>query len=296
MKLMEKKKLTFYKKIMGNFLNQFKDSKIGVVGFIILSLFIFISLIGVYLSPYSIGVTKGDIMAVLKSPSSKHFIGTDELGRDLLTLIMYGGRISLLVGFLAAIISGVLGTMIGIIAGYFGGIKDDLLMRITDIFLVIPALPLMIVLAALLGPSFWNIIIVIGILGWTGTARVVRAQTLSLKERTFIESTKAIGAGDLRIILRHILPNILPLILAQMVLGVGGAILAESSLSFLGLGDPTSISWGMILHYAFYCGALSQNYWWYLLPPGLCIALVVVSFTFMGYALDQIMNPRLVRR
>lgn len=296
MKLMEKKKLTFYKKIMGNFLNQFKDSKIGVVGFIILSLFIFISIIGVYLSPYSIGVTEGDIMAVLKSPSSKYFIGTDELGRDLLTLIMYGGRISLLVGFLATIISGVLGTMIGIIAGYFGGIKDDLLMRITDIFLVIPALPLMVVLAALLGPSFWNIIIVIGILGWTGTARVVRAQTLSLKERTFIESTKAIGAGDLRIILRHILPNMLPLILAQMVLGVGGAILAESSLSFLGLGDPTSISWGMILHYAFYCGALSQNYWWYLLPPGLCIALVVVSFTFMGYALDQVVNPRLVRR
>jgi len=154
----------------------------------------------------------------------------------------------------------------------------------------------MLVLAAILGTSFWNIIFVISITGWTGTARIVRAQVLSLKERAFIESSKAIGASDLRIIGVHLLPNVFPIILAQMVLGIGGAILSEASLSFLGLGDPLSISWGMILHWAFSSGALSSNYWWWIIPPGICITLVALGFTFVGYAFDQIVNPRIRRR
>jgi peptide/nickel transport system permease protein len=209
---------------------------------------------------------------------------------------MYGGRISLLIGFLAAFTSGGFGTIIGLTAGYFGGWKEDVLMRITDIVLVIPRLPLMLVLSALLGTSFWNIIFVISITTWTGTARIVRAQVLTLKERAFIESSKAIGASDLRIIGVHLLPNVFPLILAQMVLGIGGAILQESALSFLGLGDPLSISWGMILHWAFSAGALSSNYWWFIIPPGICITLVALGFTFVGYALDQIVNPRIRSR
>lgn len=289
-------KLSFYKKRIKSFVGQLLESRLGLIGVFILVFFIFISVFANYLSSYPILATKGNPRDRLLPPNRKYLLGTDEMGRDLATQIMYGGRISLAVGFLAAIISGVIGTAVGLAAGYFGGRVENLLMRITDIILVIPGLPLMIVLAAILGTSIWNIIIVISIIGWTGTARVVRAQVLSLKERPFIESVKAIGASDFRILLYHLLPNVLPLIVAQMILRIGNAILTEASLSFLGLGDPTIISWGMILHWAFSVGALSANYWWYIIPPGICITLVALGFTFVGYALDQIVNPRMRMR
>jgi len=289
-------KLNLYMKRLKGFINQYKESKLGIIGFIILSIFIFISVFANHLSDYSIKTTEGDLSARFQSPSYKHLLGTDDVGRDILTQIMYGGRISLLIGFLAAAISGGIGTLVGLFAGYYGGWKEDILMRITDIILVIPGLPLMIVLAALLGASFWSIIVVISVIGWTGTARVVRAQVLSLKERPFIESVRAIGAGDLRIIGLHLLPNVFPLIVAQMVLRIGSSILAEASLSFLGLGDVTKVSWGMILHWGFSTGALFNNYWWIIVPPGICITLVVLGFTFVGYAFDQIVNPRMRRR
>jgi peptide/nickel transport system permease protein len=278
------------------FWGEYTKSRIGVFGLIIMLSFIAVSVPAPYLTTYSIKASEGNIYEVLKPPSSKHLLGTDELGRDMLTLVVYGGRISLLVGFLATIIAGVLGTLVGSVSGYFGGWVDDLLMRINDIFLVIPGLPLMIVLSALLGRGIWNIIFVIGILSWSGTCRVIRSQVMSVKEKSFIESARAAGAGDTWILTRHILPNVLPLIVAQMVVQVGGAILSESALSFLGLGDPTQVSWGMILHYAFSCGALSSGYWWYLLPPGICVALVVLAFSFMGYSLDRIINPRIRAR
>jgi len=278
------------------FWSEYTKSRIGVFGLIIMLSFIAVSAPAPYLTTYSIKASEGNIYEVLKAPSSKHLLGTDELGRDMLTLVVYGGRISLLVGFLATIIAGVLGTLVGSVSGYFGGWVDDLLMRINDIFLVIPGLPLMIVLSALLGRGIWNIIFVIGILSWSGTCRVIRSQVMSVKEKSFIESARAAGAGDTWILTRHILPNVLPLIVAQMVVQVGGAVLSESALSFLGLGDPTHISWGMILHYAFSCGALSSGYWWYLLPPGICVALVVLAFSFMGYSLDRIINPRIRAR
>lgn len=279
-----------------NFLKQFFENKTGVIGVIILLIFIFVSVFANYLSPFSIKSTQGDLKRRLEPPSSKYWLGTDDVGRDILTQLMYGGRISLLIGFFAAILSGVIGTSVGLVAGYYGGKIEEILMRATDIIMVIPGLPLMVVLASLLGTSFWNIILVISIRGWTGSARVVRAQTLSIKERAFIESVKAIGAGDLRIIGRHILPNLFPLIVAQTVLRIGSSILSEASLSFLGLGDPLNVSWGMILHWAFGAGALTSNYWWFILPPGICITLVALGFTFVGHAFDQIVNPRIRRR
>ena len=293
---MSRNRLVLYKKRLRFFFNQFKESKLGIIGAIILLFFIFISIFANYLSPYTIKATESNLKDRLQPPNHKYWLGTDDVGRDILTQIMYGGRISLLIGVTAAVISGGIGTLVGLIAGYFGGWKEDILMRVTDIILVIPGLPLMIVLAAILGTSFWNIILVISITGWTGTARVVRAQVLSLKERPFIESVKAIGAGDLRIIGLHLLPNVFPLISAQIVLRIGSAILSEASLSFLGLGDPLHVSWGIILHWAFAAGALSGNYWWFIIPPGVCITLVALGFTFVGYAIDQILNPRIRRR
>lgn len=278
------------------FWSQYKESKIGLLGLAILLLLLFTSIFAEVVAPYGIGIGHGDRDAVLKPPSSKHLLGTDELGRDMLSMIIYGGRISLLVGFLATIIGATIGTLVGVTAGYFGGHIEDILMRITDTFLVIPDLPLMIVFASILGANIWNIILVLGILGWTGSARVLRAQVLSLKEKPFIESARAIGASDFRIIVQHILPNVLPLIVAQNVLRIGGAIMSAASLSFLGLGDPTHMSWGIILSFAFGVGALFSNYYWYIIPPGVCITLVVLAFTFIGYALDQIVNPRIRRR
>jgi peptide/nickel transport system permease protein len=293
---MSRNRKDLYIRRIKSFIKQFKESKIGIIGISILIFFVFVSVFANYLSDYPIKSTQGNIRDRFHPPNNKYLLGTDDVGRDILTLLMYGGRISLLIGLLAAVISGGIGTIVGLFAGYFGGWREDVLMRITDIVLVIPGLPLMIVLAAILGTSFWNIIFVISIIGWTGTARIVRAQVLSLKERAFIESSRAIGAGDLRIIGAHLLPNVFPLIVAQMVLRIGSSILQEASLSFLGLGDPTQISWGMILHWAFSSGALSSNYWWFIIPPGICITLVALAFTFIGYALDQIVNPRIRRR
>lgn len=289
-------KTSLYKRRIRNFVLQYKESKLGIIGLLILIFFLFTATFANYLSDHSIKPTGGILKDRFQPPSSKYILGTDDVGRDLATQIMYGGRISLLIGFLAATISGGIGTIVGLTAGYFGGWKEDVLMRITDIVLVIPGLPLMLVLASLLGSSFWNIIFVISMIGWTGTARIVRAQVLSLKERAFIESSKAIGASDLRIIGVHLLPNVFPLIVAQMILGIAGAILSEAALSFLGLGDPIRVSWGMILHWAFASGSLSSNYWWFIVPPGICITLVALGFTFVGYALDQIVNPRIRRR
>jgi len=293
---MQKLKLKGYEKSIRTFWDQYRESGLGLLGLGILLFFVLSSTFAEVLIPYPVGVREGDREAILKPPSIKHLLGTDEFGRDMLSIIIQGGRVSLLIGFLATLVTALIGTLIGISAGYFGGKTEEILMRFTDLLLVIPSLPLMIVLASILGATFWNMILVIGIRGWTGTARVLRSQVISLKEKPFIESARAIGASDTRIIVRHIMPNVLPLIVAQMVLRVGSSILSAASLSFLGLGDPTHISWGMTLHYAFSVGSLFSNFYWYLLPPGICITLVILSFTFIGYALDQIVNPRIRRR
>lgn len=267
-------------------------NKMALTGAVILGVFILVAIFGPIFVPFST-MEFGAVEDMLQPPSGEYLLGTDDMGRDILANLIHGARISLLIGAVATLISMFIGTLVGILAGYFGKGLDNVLMRFTDFFLVIPWLPLMMVLAAILGTSLWNIIFVIGITGWAGTARVVRAQTMSIKERQFVERTVSIGAGNLHIMLRHILPNVFPLVFANTVLVAAVAIVSETTLSFLGLGDPTMASWGMMLHYAFEGGATAAGAYWYYLPPGICVVLVVLSFTLLGYAFDEILNPKL---
>jgi peptide/nickel transport system permease protein len=274
----------------------FAGNRMGVAGLIILVVFALMALFADVLAPEArLSVTNAP-GAPLEPPSAQFWLGTDELGRPVLDLLIQGSQISLLVGFLATAISMVIGSLVGLVAGYFGGWIDVILMRLTDWFLVIPFLPLAIVLAAILGRSLFVIALVIGVTTWPATARVVRAQVLTLKERPYVERARALGAGDRQIIGRHILPNVFPLIFANTILVVALAIYTEAILSFLGLGDPFSVSWGSILESAFAEGAISLGAWWYLVPPGLCIVLVVLGFTMCGYAFDEILDPRLRKR
>jgi peptide/nickel transport system permease protein len=204
--------------------------------------------------------------------------------------------LSLFIGLLATAISVVVGAVVGIAAGYRLGLADTLLMRVTDFFLVLPALPLIIVLAALFGQSTLILVLVIGLTSWPGTARIVRSQVLTVRERQFILRIRSLGATGYRIVVSHILSNVLPLIFANTVLVIAGSILAEATLAFLGLGDPVHVSWGTMLHFAFETGATGRGAWWYVLPPGIGIVIVVLGFILAGHTLDRILNPRLRTR
>lgn len=225
-------------------------------------------------------------------------LGSDNIGRDLFAQLLWGSRVSLLVGFTATFIALAIGTIVGLVAGYFGGAVDEVLMRIVDVMMVLPGLPFMIALAAILGASIWNLVIVIAIVGWAGTARLIRSQVLSVKERQYIEAARASGAGSVYLMFRHILPNVLPLVFVVASTGIGGVIIAEASLSFLGLGDPHLASWGQMLYNAEQAGAASPLVmaWWWIIPPGVCIAALALAFILLGTALDEILNPRLRRR
>jgi len=230
------------------------------------------------------------------TPSEHPPLGTDNLGRSVWAQFVWGARISLLVGLAATVIAIVIGSVVGIVAGFFGGFGSSVLMRLTEWFLVIPFLPLAIVLAAILGPSIENIIFVIGITSWPGTARLVRAQVLTLRERLYVDRSRALGASNRHVLGKHILPNVSPIILANLTLTVPIAILSETTLAFLGFGDPTRASWGKMLDESFAAGALTRNAWWYYLPPGLGIMAVVLAFTLIGVALEEIFDPRLRER
>lgn len=221
-------------------------------------------------------------------------LGCDFQGRDIFTQLVYGTRVSIYVGILSAVISVALGLVVGLVAAYMGGIIDEVTMRLTDAILVLPGLPLLIVLIAVLGTSVSNLIIIIGFLGWMGFARVVRSQVLSLKERPFVESAKAIGAGRAHIIFKHIVPNVMSLVYVTLATSVPGAIVAEAALSYLGFFDPSLMSWGRMLNDV-QTHSGYKAYWW-VVPPGLCIAAISVAFILLGYALDEILNPRLRMR
>jgi peptide/nickel transport system permease protein len=220
-------------------------------------------------------------------------LGTDHLGRSVMTQFIWGARVSLLVGLAATVLAMFIGSLVGITAGFFGGWIESVLMRLTEWFLVIPFLPLAIVLAAILGPSIENIILVIGVTSWPAPARLIRAQVLTLKERLYVDRSRALGASDWHLMTRHILPNASGLIIANTTLTVPVAILSETTLSFLGLGDPSRASWGKMLQESFEAGALTQQAWWYYVPPGVGILLVVLGFTLCGQALEEVLDPRL---
>jgi peptide/nickel transport system permease protein len=265
----------------------------AIVGMAMLSIVVFVTAFAPWLAPYDpkerVDVMPEDILA---PPDAEHWLGRDDSGKDVLSLLIYGARVSLIVGFVSSFFSMFIGTSVGLVAGYYGGRVSNVLMRFTDFLMVIPDLPLMLVIISVWGRGLWKIILVISLLYWTYTARLVRSQVLSIKERQFVLRARALGASNFRIIMRHVFPQVVPLIIAQAVLDISSSIIAESTLSFLGLGDPTLISWGMMLNFAFQ-RAISRMAWWFLLPPGIAIVWVSLSIILIGNALEEIVNPRL---
>ena len=277
---------------------QYLGNRPGMVGLTVLVFFVTIAVIAPVLvthaDPNSWDWADDDHS--YEKPSKEFLFGADFYGKDVYSLTVLGSRASLIVGLAASLISIVLGTTIGLSSGYFGKITDEILMRFTDFFLVIPWFPLMIVIAMLMGKSFTNVIIVIGITSWPSTARIVRSQVFSVKEKAFVERARAIGSGSGHIISKHILPNVFPLIFANTILLIANSIFSESFLDFFGLGDPTVVSWGTMLEVAYEKGAFSSYAWWSILAPGACIVILIMSFYLIGDALDEILNPKLRRR
>ena len=267
---------------------RFRANRFAICGAAIVGALFVLSFLAPYLTPYAPGDL--DAYHVLLPPSSAHWLGTDELGRDVLTRIIYGARISLKVGFVSVGIAALIGTVAGLFAGYYGGWVDQLLMRFVDIMLCFPTFFLMLAVIAMLEPSIWYIMIIIGLTGWMGVARLVRAEVLTLRERDFILAARAIGASDLRIIFVHILPNALSPVIVTATLGVAGAILTESALSFLGIGvQPPVPSWGNML-------TAGKDYlefaWWLSLFPGLAILVTVIAYNLVGEGLRDALDPR----
>lgn len=229
----------------------------------------------------------------LEPPSARFWLGTDEVGRSVALLTLWGARVSLMVGVTATILAMLVGALAGVVAGHYGGAVSWLLMRVIDWFLVLPQLVLAIALAIVLGPSQATIVVAIAVTSWAGPARLVRSQTLAVEGQAYLERARALGAGHWHQMSRHILPNVMPLVLASTTLQVASAVLSEATLSFLGLGDPGRVSWGTMLSRANESGAVSYGAWWYLLPPGLAILAVVLCFTMCGRALEAVLNPRL---
>ena len=227
------------------------------------------------------------------SAESDYILGTTAEGFDIFSQLVYGSRAALLVGLIAAVFTAGIGTLVGLTAGYYGGKIDDTLMRIVDFLYGMPLLPTVIVLVALLGPNLWNIILAIIVLQWRSTARVIRSQALSLRERPFVKAAQVAGASDWHIISRHLAPNVLPLSFLYGAFAIAWAILAEAGVSFIGLGDPDTVSWGTMLQSSRTYAALDFGAWWWFVPPGICIGLVVISGFLIGRGYEEITNPEL---
>lgn len=270
----------------------FKKNRLAIAGLIVMILLYLVTLLTPLIAPYD-PAAQGDIITSrYLAPSAEHWLGTDKFGRDILSRVLYGARISLSIGFVAVGISMTLGTLIGAVAGYFGGWADAVLMRFTDMMLAFPRLVLLIVVIAVFeSPSIWLVVVVLGLTGWMGTSRIVRGEVLSLREREFVQAARALGMGDLRIITRHVIPNTLAPVIVSATLGIGLTILTEASLSFLGLGvQPPTPSWGNMV--ADGRDALTEA-WWIATFPGLAIVLTVVAFNLLGDGLRDALDPRL---
>jgi peptide/nickel transport system permease protein len=274
----------------------FRHSRQGMIGLGMLVFFVILALIAPYVvnqDQIHVATATGPI---LHPPAPSWPLGTDSFGRQVLGMLVWGTRISLLVGITATIGTMLIGSVIGISAGYFGGKTDTALSALTNWFLVIPWLALAIILAEVNPfhlPKLGNIILVIAITSWPGAARLIRSQSLSVKERTYVERSRALGSGNWHLVTRHILPNVMPVIFANTVLTVAIAILSEAALGFVGLADPNQVSWGVMLNESYQAGALTAGYWWWFIPPGLAIVAFCFGVTLCGYALDEILNPRL---
>jgi len=304
--------------------NTFRENKIGIAGLVMLCIFIAIAVCAPLIVPHKqTEITSGSSINKLMPPlreaipstchevsqeggstkiacdtkfSMRYPMGTDGFGRSIFAQWVWGARISLLIGLTATVIAMAVGAVVGISGGFFGGHTDTFMNGITNWFLVIPWIALAIAMASVLGPSLLNIILVIAITSWASSARLVRSQTLSVRNRNYVERARALGASNWHIITRDILPNVFPIIFANTILLVALAILSETTLSIIGLGDPTRVSWGQMLERGFNAGASSLGAWWWLFFPGAGITLTVLGFAMCGYALDEILNPRLRKR
>ncbi|WP_293221068.1 ABC transporter permease [Mycolicibacterium sp.] len=274
-------------------LRQLVADRMGRAGLLMVVAVVLVAVAGPLLAPYDRTAVAASRTGILQSPSAAHWLGTDELGRDILRQVLAGTSVSLEIGLIATLITVLIGTTVGVLAGWFTGFVDAVLMRITDFFLVLPSLPLMIALGAIIGQSLTMIVFVIALTSWPSTARIVRSQALAVREREVVARAKTVGLSSAGILWRLILPGVLALVIANAVLVIAGSILAEATLSFLGLGDPTRTSWGQILHNAFVTGAVGNGYWWYFLPPGIGIVIVVLAFSLVGQSLERILDPRL---
>jgi peptide/nickel transport system permease protein len=275
----------------------YKENLIGKIGLALLIIFGLMALCSFFppmIDPMYHPMTGVDPnISHTTSPSWRHWLGTDFIGRDILCQLLSGARIAFMVGISAAFISIFLGTIVGMIAGYSGKIVDTLLMRLADMIMVMPTLLVVLILSSLFGQlNIWTIVLLIALFRWPGVSRVIRAQTLSLKERPFIEAARVAGASHFRIIFRHIMPNVLPLSLLYMTFRVTSAIIIEAALAFLGFGDPSTVSWGMMLQWVWKTGNMFQAPYW-LLPPGICISLLTLSFYMLGRAMEEVLDPRL---
>lgn len=277
----------------------FRQSFLGKIGLTLLILFALMALcsfIPPWISPMYDPMTGVDPeISYSVGPSWRHWLGTDFMGRDILSQLLAGARVAFMVGVSAAVMSIFLGTAIGMVAGYMGRLLDTLLMRLADMIMVMPTLLVVLILSSVFGQlNIWTIVVIIALFRWPGVSRIIRGQTLSLKQRSFVEAAKVAGASHLRIIIRHIMPNVLPLAFLFMTFRVTSAIIIEAALAFLGFGDPGTVSWGMMLQWVWKTGHMFKAPYW-LLPPGICISLITLSFYMLGRAMDEVLDPRLRR-
>jgi peptide/nickel transport system permease protein len=261
----------------------------AVVGLAVITAFVIIA----FLAPLIAPNPKERLGETFTPPGGEFPLGLDGGGADMMKLLIAGTQVSLIVGFAAAGVSALIGGLVGLVSGYFGGKTDNVLMRFTDYVLVIPDVPLMVVAAALFGRSLTNIVIIIGVIYWTSTARIIRAQVMSVRERVYVRRARSLGAGHMRLLRKHVLPQIAPLLVANTVLLVAYAIFAETFITFLGLGDPSLISWGRLIQNAFTDDAILNDAWWAIVPPGVCVAIIVLASTLVGQSIEDALNPRL---
>ncbi len=276
------------------FLSVVKSDRMGMVGLAIFVVLLFIAIFAPVLAPYD--PTAQDYAAVFQPPSSEHLLGTDANGRDIFSRLLYGTRPAFYVGLSSAAVVAVIGTAVGVVSGYYGGLIDEVLMRTVDFLYGVPFLPFVIMLVTLWEPSIYTLLIALWVLLWRGTARVVRSHTLTLKEKPFIKSARAAGASDTRIILKHITPNVLPLSLLYGSFAIGWSILTEANVSYLGFGDPTLISWGQMLLEAQLRHALIRDAWWWIIAPGFMIMITIISVFAIARGYEEELDPTLEER